>query len=388
MNVHEKTAQDAMRALVTKAAAVVASNQTPAAKKAALDAIEAEVKQHQDTLGIHKQARMLASGGEAPQVVGASSFALTGKSFGTAPSLNLDAEQLKALHHAATSKQNLRVETKSAMDLTTSIPSTLSPQIVAFRREPTRVASLFPVQSMPGPAIEYVRHISNTGAAGTVAPGAPKPEITLTTDTVTATARKIAAHIGVVDETLLDFGATSGYLSNELVRAITSTENTQLLSGNGTAPNLQGILTTTGILTRTQGASPETALDTLELAMNDLRVGSSFTEADGLVMNPSDFSALRLAKDSQGRYLLGPATEGEPATLWGKPVVVTTDIAAKTVLVGNFAEGGSVLYRQGITIETQSAGTDWTSNITRFRAETRLALAIYRPSMFVKVTLS
>ncbi|HEX2893164.1 MAG TPA: phage major capsid protein [Marmoricola sp.] len=307
-----------------------------------------------------------------------------GRNYG-GPSLALSTEQMQALHNAATSKQSLKVM-NAALDVEGDIPASLTSSFVAFRREPTRVASLFPSRAVDGPSVEYIRHTGNTGTATTVAAGGAKPEIVMNVDTVTAPLRKIAAHIGVNDESLMDFAATASYVSNELVAAVVAAENDQLLNGNGTAPNIEGLLSVAGVLTRAQ--STETALDTLEMALNDLRVGAAFTEATGVVMHPSDFSDLRLAKDGQQRYLLGAPTAGEPATLWGKPVVVTTQIPAKTVVVGNFAVGGEVLYRRGIVIETNSSGTDWTSNITRFRGEERLTLAIVRPSAFVKVTLT
>lgn len=383
-------AKTAMRQLAEQAQEVTKNPRLrPETKTAKLDEIEAAIKAHAKTIEMHEQAGRLASGGSsADSMEGVGAY--TGKSFGL-PSLAPDDEQVKALHHAATTKQSLRVEvgTKAASDLGSLLPSSLVPGILAFRREPTRVASLFPTVAESAPSFEYIRHTGNSsGAAATVAAGGAKPEIVPTIDQVTATMRKIAAHLGVVDESLMDFASTASYFSSELTQAIIAAENTQLLSGNGTAPNLQGVLTTTGVLTRTQAAAPETAIDTLELALNDLRVGSSFTEATGFVMNPNDWSAIRLLKDTQNRYLLGAPAESDGLMLWGKPVVLTTSITAKTVLVGDFASGGQVRYRQGITLETQSAGTDWTNNVTRFRAEERLALAVFRPTCFVKVTLS
>lgn len=376
----KKLADDAQEIVATK------SLSTPA-KRSELKRIEAEMKAYSDEINVQHQASML--GGAGGSIFGGDGVTTFGtKSYG-GPSLTLADPQLKALHQAATSKQALKVEidTKSAVDLTPDFPATLAPGIVAFRREPTRVASLFPNQGMPGPSLEYIRQTGVTGAAGTVSPGGAKPEIVPTIDTITAFARKIAGHIGVNDESLLDFAATNQYLTGELTRALFSAENTQLLSGNGTAPNIEGILNVTGVLTRTQAASPETPIDTLEMALTDLRTGSSFTDATGYVMNPADWSAIRLLKNTYGDYILGHPAEGDGAMLWGKPVVVTTDCPAKTVLVGNFDIGGALLIRQGITIETQSTGVDWTSNVTRFRAEERVGLAVYRPSAFVKVTL-
>lgn len=393
-------AQTALRHLAAEAKSVTTDTTlTTRQKSARLGEIETKIADHQETIKMSLVEGRLMSGGSS--LYGDSSGYggyddVGGQTYGL-PSLRPTSEQTKALHFAAVSKQGLLVDvssapalavTKAALDLEGNIPATLMPGIIAFRRDPTRVASLFPSTAVSSPVIEYIRHTGNTGVAATVLPGGVKPEIVPSVDTVTATMRKIAAHIGVNDETLLDFASTSSYLTMELTQAIFAAENTQLLSGNGTAPNLQGVLNVSGVLTRTQAAAPETAIDSLELALNDLRVGSSFTEATGFVMNPNDWSAIRLLKNSYGEYLLGHPAESDGLMLWGKPVVLTTNIAAKTVLVGDFATGGQVMYRQGITVQAQSAGTDWTSNVTRFRAEERLTLAVFRPSCFVRVTLS
>lgn len=394
-SVQAGAARRRIKEISEEAAAVVATKATTTRglhrKSEQLDALKAELTEMKGIVktwdGMRQQIAALGGSAGASSPYGATSgveFAKAGKAFG-GPQIAPDEEQTKALFAAAKSKQSLGVEVKSPLGL--DLPDVVMPGVVAFQREPTRIASLMPNVPMPGPSVEYVRHVSNTGAAGTVAPGGAKPEITLVTDIVTATARKIAGHVGVEDETLLDFTSSASYVTGELERALTSVENSQLLSGDGTAPNIEGLLNTSGLITRTQAASPETVLDTLELALNDLRTGSSFTGASGIVMNPADFSAARLLKNSYGEYLLGHPTDTAPPTLWGVPVVVTTDIAAKTAVVGNFAEGSQLLIRDQVRVETQSTGTDWTSNITRFRAEERVALAVLRPSMFVKVTL-
>lgn len=371
----------AMRRLAAEAQSLTKSGASLAEKKARLDGIEAEMRSHQETISTLEGANRLAFLGDSTESDDTPTSWAASKSFGGAP-LTPSVEQLKALHYAATSKQSLRldVDTKTPLDLTAPgiIPPQLAPGILAFRREPFRVASLFPSSGTDAPSVEYVQHTSTTGVATVVAAGAAKPELTLVTTTVTAYARKIAAHIGVLSETLADFQTTAGYVTQELVNALIAAENAQLLTGSGVAPNMQGILTTTGVLTRTQAAAPETALDTLELAMTDLRVGASFTEPTGFVMHPSDLSAVRHLKDTQGRYLVGAPTDAAPATLWGKPVVLTTSIAAKTVLCGNFAEGGQLLVREGVRMETSnSSGTDFTTNVVRFLGELRETLLIF-----------
>jgi HK97 family phage major capsid protein len=104
--------------------------------------------------------------------------------------------------------------------------------------------------------------------------------------------------------------------------------------------------------------------------------------------SPTDWSKLRRSKDSQNRYLVSPdPTRAEASSLWGIDVVQTTTCPAGTALVAAAQLGAQAYIRQGVTIEsTPFNGTDWTNNVTRFRAEERLVLATPRPSALCKVT--
>src|SRR5207253_290368 len=68
-----------------------------------------------------------------------------------------------------------------------------------------------------------------------------------------APVRKIAVTAKVVDELLEDFPALRDYLNARLPFMVAIEEDNQLLNGSGTAPNLRGILNTTGILLHAQG---------------------------------------------------------------------------------------------------------------------------------------
>ena len=78
-----------------------------------------------------------------------------------------------------------------------------------------------------------------------------------------------------------------------------------------------------------------------------------------------------------------------PSTYPGLTVDVTTAIAQGTVLVGGFQESAQIFRRQGVTVEmTNSNVDDFVNNLITVRAEERLALAVYRPAGFGKVTLT
>lgn len=380
-------AQNAIRALAAEAGTLPGARMTHQRKSARMDEIEAAIRDHQGTIAAHRKAVELSPGGSSlkPGELSPALSGMTGTKSRIAP-LELPERALKGLHQAAVSRQSLRVDAKAADDFEGYLPPVLAPAVQRIS-EPTRVASLFLALSMTGPVVEYPRITGQTGAAAIVAPGALKPAVGLLTDLVTARAEKIAGLLTVQDESLADFPNFAGIVQAELMRAVIAAENTELLTGDGTTGHLSGLLTQAGI-TRTATVG-ETALDTVEQAMTDLRSGPAFATPDGIVMNPADWSKLRREKDSQNRYLLtADATADVVPSLWGCSVILTSDMPAGTAVVGAFQLGATLHVRQGMVLEVNNrSDSDWTHNTSTFRAELREALAVMRPAAFAKVTL-
>jgi HK97 family phage major capsid protein len=320
-------------------------------------------------------------GGTSPSV---SSFG-AGPRLGAAPSLTPSEDQLRGLHEALLSHKSFRIEVDTKGP-SADVPSSLMPGIVGRLHEPTRILDLIPSAPMTTPSVEYLRHVSTTGTAGMVAPGALKPAVVLTTDKLEARARKIAVTTKVNDEDLEDFGGFVSYISTELQRLVVDQENIQLLTGDGTGENLQGIFSVTGILTRVKAVAPETGIDTLELAATDLRNGPAYVDATVFAMHPTTWSGLRLLKDGQGRYILGNPAEQDAAKLWGVPVVKSTGITVGTVLAADLPAAGQAHIRKGLVIQSDYGTDGFERNTTSLRCEERIALAVARPAAAIKVT--
>ncbi len=344
-----------------------------------LDQIEAVKKSDVDL-------RWLASSGDDLGVTSSGPSNGFGARVGNAPPLHLDDESIKALYRAAESRQSLAV--KTSVGTTDVTPSTYPSQFlppVSFKREPTRVADLLPATAVDRGVIEYYVSTGTAGAA-VVAEAAVKPSSNISYTRRSAVVSKIAHWVQASDEALSDFPSFAGLLTTDMTAGVIAAENAQLLNGSGVAPNLTGLLNTSGILTRAQGAS--TDLDAVELAITDLRAGSRFAEPDGMVMAPATFSRLRVAKDSQGRYLAGNPVEAGSLDLWGVPVTVTTTCPANVILLGAFKEAAVLFVREGVTVRTSSGGDSFRSNLVDVVAEERVALAVTAPAALCKVTLT
>lgn len=382
MSTKLKEAQDKCRELSLKALAIAESPGMPASQqKGALDRLEPEIKHWTDEVRalefVAEQRNKFAdiTGGGIPTSGGH-------KAIGAAPSLDLTEQQAHEMFAALKAGQRSRVEIKAPTDFTGTAP-TLLPGILARAHEPVRLLDHIPSTSMPGPSIEFLTHQSTVGGAGMVARGAQKPEAQLGIVLTILTARKIAVWASCPDEVLQDFNTFAGYLANELHRIIVETENAQVLSGDGTGENLQGLLGTTGVITRPRAT--DTPLDCLEQAVNDLRVGPAYTDPDAIVLHPSDWSMIRRQKNTLGNYLTGDPVNGPSNTLWGTPVLATTSMPVGTGLVANLQQAAQVFIRSGVTLETSNA-QGFTNNTTQFRSEERLALGVQRPAAMVKCT--
>lgn len=394
-------AQKGMKDLAVKAKAVMDDKSlTVAEKHARMDRIEADLAKFKDEISLHKKARQYMVGGaslggddDQPRTTSslrapALDYGWDGKSYG-GPSLAVSDVAGDMLAHSVQTKSVTRVELAmkdASTDLSGSMPAVMDGTPIQFLREPTRISSLMPTIPMPARVLEYLRVNGVTGSATTVAPGGVKPELTISAAPVEAIAAKIAAHAGITDESLQDYANTNAIVEDVVSRAVIDAENGQILSGDGTGTNMTGILHTSGVLTRVQ-ASGEDPFDTLRKADFDLRTGGSYTSATAYVMNPETWMDISLIRDNYGRFQLGEPGSDIAQVLWGRPVVQTTEIAAGTVLAANFTLACAVGFRRGLSIETGWDGNDFTENITRFRAEERVGLAVFRPSALNVVTL-
>lgn len=239
--------------------------------------------------------------------------------------------------------------------------------------------------------VRYIREVSFTNAATTVAEGATKPEASLSLEQFDAPIRKVAVFTKITDEMLQDFPQLSGYVNMRLPLQVMTAEEEQILTGDGSGSNLTGILQTEGLQTTAVGAG--TATDALYHALTLIRVNAKF-EPDGFVIHPSDWETLRLTKDANSQYFGGGPFTGaygqkieNVESLWGKPVAITTAIPQGTALAGAFRIGAEVIRRMGLIIDfTNSDGTDFVKNVTTIRAETRLGLSVFHTAAFCEVT--
>jgi HK97 family phage major capsid protein len=267
--------------------------------------------------------------------------------------------------------------------------------MIMIEQQKLTIRDLLAVGETTMNSIPYIKETLFTNAADTVAEEGQKPEATLTTDDATAPVKKIAVLIKVTDEVFADFPMMRDYVNSRLRFMVLQKEEDQLLNGTGVGAQITGILQTSGILTQARGA--DTNADAIFKAITKVRTPAASVagyEPDALVIHPTDWQSLKLAKDLNNQYygggpFTGPYGVGGVAgdTYWGLRVVVTTAIAQGTCLVGAFKIGAQIWQREGVRVEAFDQNEDDVNfNRVTVRVEERLALAVYRASAFCTVT--
>lgn len=266
--------------------------------------------------------------------------------------------------------------------------------VPAALRRPV-VADLFASGSMSQASLTYYTQGAVTGDFAPVAEAGTKPNIDFAFATVTETLSKLAGVTKISDEMSEDAPYIESVIRAQLLLRLALVEEAQLLNGSGTAPNLTGILNRTGVQTEASAASADN-IDAIFRATTKVQTVSQLS-ADGVVMHPNDYQTMRLSTDANGQYFAGGPFTGaygsggvvEQPGLWGQRTIVTSAIPAGTVLVGAFGTAGQVFRKGGVRVEaTNSNENDFVNNLVAIRAEERLALAVYIPTAFVRVTLS
>lgn len=261
--------------------------------------------------------------------------------------------------------------------------------------EPVRIADYLPSVMVSAPTVHYYVQTNLADQAGTVDPGANKPESSPQYVEETAAIRKLAHYAEVLDEVWRDVAASTSILYDEMVRGLIQRENAALLTDDG-GPDLitgdttmVGLLETPNILEVDRDTTNETRLDCVLRAITKLRV-ESFLEPTVIITHPNDAFDVKTEKDGQERYMAGDPLSAPADRLWGFPLLITTSCPEGTGLLGNLAQAGRVFWREPPRFDVHPGGggkAEFIANKTLVRAEERLVLAVHRPQALVKINL-
>lgn len=289
---------------------------------------------------------------------------------------------------AAGNRAKLRVELKNTLvgSDTNVAPDRLA-RIVAGAVLPFSMEALLPSTNTSSNAIEFTKEASFTNSAAEAAEGAAKGESALTWSLVNMPVSTVAHWIKISKQLAADAPALAAYVNSRMVYGVNQKVDTQLVVGDGTAPNISGTYDTGNFTAHGYTNAAITAISAtfkklvlIRKVMADLYVAGF--PADAIVLNPADWATIEieLMTTAAGQTLYSVNDAGQ-ARLFGIPVVQAIGMAADTFQVGRFSEAYMVYNREGVVVEMSDSDSDnFTKNLITLRAERRLALATEKPA--------
>lgn len=265
---------------------------------------------------------------------------------------------------------------------TSLVPGMRVPGIVAPPNRQFTIRDLIAPGRTGSSSVEYVKETGFTNSAAPVAEGAQKPKSDLTFNLFSTPVRTLAHIFKASRQIMDDAPALASYINARGTYGLKFVEENQLLNGDGTGQNLNGIIPQASVFAPAFTPTAPTAIDRLRLAV--LQVILAEYPASGFVLHPTDWAKIELTKDAGGNYIVGNAMSPIGPSLWGLPVVQTQAMAAGDFLTGAFNLAAQIFDRMDVEVLLSSENVDdFEKNMFTIRVEERLALAVYRPEAFV-----
>jgi len=262
--------------------------------------------------------------------------------------------------------------------------STRIPRVELYRLREIAVVDAFPILSTSQSSIKYMEETTFTNNAAEAAEGAIYGEAALVLTERSVPVEKVAVWLPVTDEQMEDVEGIASYVDQRLTYMLRARLDGQLIAGDGSTPNLRGVLNAANLQSQAKGTDP--GPDAVYKAIVKCRAGG-FANPDTAIFHPNDWQDFRLLRTADGIYVFGSPYDPGMERIWGLPVIVTTAETENTAVVGAFQAFSALFMRRGIEFKvTDSHDTYFIYGKKAIRADMRCAAVYFRGYAFCKVT--
>lgn len=246
---------------------------------------------------------------------------------------------------------------------------------------PVRLRDLISVTPMSAPVVEYPYEVGSEGGVGIQTEGSAKSQIDFDLDFRTGTPKTIAVFARTTMQSVDDIPYLASYLSRRMTDKWFDFEDNQILNGNNTGTNFNGILNQATAYTKTTGTGT-TYFEYLADAIAQLK-NTHYTPGT-ILLNSLDFVRLVTYKSTDGTFNHPGLIYGTDGILrfFGVPIIESSAIARLTGLVGDMRLV-DLAVRQALNFAVSyEDGTNFTTNKVTYRLEGREALLVYDAKAF------
>lgn len=265
-----------------------------------------------------------------------------------------------------------------------------------FKFDPSRsvhIRNLIPNGSTDAQTIRFPKESAYDDGAAATAQGSTLGQSDFDITATSVNVEKIGTFMRITEEMLADTPQLSSYLSARVPGKVLSIEDNEILNGDGSTPNLDGLFTDGAAFdTSSSGAfyqSVESAneYDVLVAALNQLALSNY--QASSILLNPTDLHKIALLKATTNEYLKNQIYTGLTPTIMGVPVVVNTAVTAGKFLLGDLNQATQLWIRDNVSVEfSREDSTNFRDGFVTVKVAERVALTNYQPNAIVQGTFS
>lgn len=285
--------------------------------------------------------------------------------------------------------------TKDIGSSDTSAGSLIQPDYLGFRppaEVPLTIRDVLGRGTTTSNSIAYVVEKSFDNKAAPTPEFGTKPKSDIVFEPKTATVKTVAHYMRASKQALDDIPMLSSYINQRLFYGLRVVEEEQLLLGDGTGENFEGIIPQSTpfseALFDSLNVTDVSPMDRLNCGFLQSRRGVSRFPPNAVLLNPVDWASVELGKDKNGNYLIANAQGIINKKLWGRQVIEAESIPVGAFLVGSFNIAAQLFDREKSNIMMSAHDADnFTHNAITIRGEQRMALCVYSPDSFVYGTL-
>jgi len=239
-----------------------------------------------------------------------------------------------------------------------------------------------------------VPEATSAAAGATVVAGGYKPESGFSTARVTTPVRTIAHWMPITKRALSDAAQVRTIIDNFLSQGLEEELEDQMIAGDGTGENFEGLNSVSGTQSQTAVADPAGRpagfgnLLAIRRAKTKVRlVGRSV--ANGVAIHPNDLETLdEVATSTDQFYFGGPSGSNNTNPLWGMSVIESEAVPEGSAWVGDWRKAILWDREQASIVATDTHADFFVRNLVAILAEMRAAFGVIQPSAFVKVALN
>ena len=226
-------------------------------------------------------------------------------------------------------------------------------------------------------------------AAAAIAEGGTFPQSTAKFVEYTLPLQKIGDTLPVSEEFFEDEAMFAAELNMFLDTNVAIKVDTDLITGNGTAPNIKGLNASVDAYTPVASGITDASIYDLLIKVSEsiTATGGSKYTPDFALMNISDINKMRLKKDANFNYVMPPFVTRDGAQVDNMVVLECNAVTANTMVVGD-RRYARIYEKGGVTASKGYSGTQFVEDMMTLKIRKRLGFLVKTADKggFAKVT--